>query len=225
MNFAPPKWLVLLSASANAVLFYLLYKLSDKPPAQLPAQQPTPPTEVLFFPDDGFQCPRLKTIRGCLEGGNCKFMHTPQSLARLVEILRSATVSLDVCMFVICSEDLIKILVDLHKSGVRVRCISDNQDMDGALKALRGNGILIRFDRSDYLMHHKFVIIDSRTVLTGSYNFSRGGMGINRENLVAVHFPHIVQAYQEEFDGMWNIYGTKKFSYNFQKDVVYQGTG
>lgn len=126
-------------------------------------------------------------------------------------------------MFVIGSQELMDLLIELHHRGVKVRCVSDNQDMDGALKALRSNGILIRFDKSDYLMHHKFVVVDDRLVMTGSYNFSRGGMGTNRENLVVVYHPHIVEAYKEEFEEMWELYGTKKFAYNFRKDVVYEG--
>ena len=216
------KWIALVSAVANPILLYLAYKLTQQPPKK-ESNQLTKQTEVLFFPDEGLQCPRLNTRRGCLDT-TCRFKHSPQSLARLEEILKSATETCDVCMFVIASQELIDILVELHLRGVHVRCISDNQDMDGVLHALRSNGILVKFDKSDYLMHHKFVVIDSKMVLTGSYNFSRGGMGINRENIVKVSYPHIVKAYVDEFNEMWRIYGTTNFSINFRKEVVYEGS-
>ena len=215
------KWIALsVSVLANPILLYLAYKLSQ----QRSESKPVEPTEVLFFPDEGLQCPRLNSRRGCLDAA-CRFKHSPQSLARLHDILKSATTSCDVCMFVIASQQLIDILVELHQRGVKVRCIADNQDMDGVLHALRSNGIVVRFDKSDYLMHHKFVVIDSKVVLTGSYNFSRGGMGINRENIVKVHHPHIAKAYLDEFNEMWQLYSTSKFSFNFRKEVVYEGSG
>ena len=199
---------------------YVAYRI-DQSFSSEPAIQAT---ETLFFPDEGLQCPRLNTLRGCLDN-NCRFKHNPQSSARLEEVLGSAKVSIDVCMFVIGSQQLINILLEAHKRGVKVRCISDNQDMDGVLRTLRSNGIIIRFDKSDYLMHHKFVVIDSVLVITGSYNFSRNGMGINRENVVIVHCLHVVFAYLEEFNAMWELYSGKKFSYNFRKHIVYKGTG
>lgn len=214
------KWLAITSVIVNPILMYLAYKLSIKSFEEEEREK----TEVLFFPDEGIQCPRLESVRGCLDK-DCRYKHNPQSLARLQSILRSATTSCEVCMFVIASQELIDILVELHQRGVKVRCIADNQDMDGVLKALRSNGIIVRFDKSDYLMHHKFVVIDNRMVLTGSYNFSRGGMGLNRENIVKVHHPHIVEAYLQEFNEMWRLYGTEKFSYNFRKEIVYEGTG
>lgn len=215
------KWVALMSAVANPILLYLAYKITQQTSNKRPDQH-TEQTEVLFFPDEGLQCPRLNSRRGCLDS-KCRSKHTPQSLARLEEILKSATKSCDVCMFVIASQQLIDILVELHLRGVHVRCIADNQDMDGVLHALRSNGILVKFDKSDYLMHHKFVVIDSKIVLTGSYNFSRGGMGINRENIVKVSYPHIVDAYVNEFNEMWRIYGKTNFSINFRKDLVYEG--
>ena len=215
-------WHILISVIANPILLYVAYKLSQLPFSSAPP--PVPPTEVLFFPDEGIECPRLNTTRGCLDQ-KCRFKHTPQSLARLAAVIGSAKVSLDVCMFVIGSQQLMDQIVDAHKRGVKVRCVSDNQDMDGVLRRLRSNGVMIRFDKSDYLMHHKFVVVDCRVVITGSYNFSRSGMGVNRENVVIVHFPNIVASYLEEFDTMWLLYGSKKFSYNFRNSLVYEGTG
>ena len=218
-------WPTLVSCAASPILLFIAYRLKTQSEKRSKPSPAVTPSEVLFFPDQGLQCPRLNSLRGCLDP-KCHFKHKPQSLARLEAILKSATVSLEVCMFVIASKQLIDIIIEAHTRGVKVRCISDNQDMDGAvLRSLRSQGIVIRFDKSDYLMHHKFVVVDNKMVLTGSYNFSRGGMGINRENIIMVHSPHIVSAYLKEFQDMWDLYGTKKLSYNFRKNIVYEGTG
>ena len=40
----------------------------------------------------------------------------------------------------------------------------------------RFSGIPIRHNRSAYLMHHKFVIIDSSSVITGSFNWTQAAV-------------------------------------------------
>ena len=49
------------------------------------------------------------------------------------------------------------------------------------------------------VMHHKVIIIDSKTVITGSYNFSRNASANNDENIIILRSPHIARIYEEEF--------------------------
>lgn len=37
-------------------------------------------------------------------------------------------------------------------------------------------GIEVRHDRSSYLMHHKFLIIDEKVVVTGSFNWTQAAV-------------------------------------------------
>ncbi|RTL30632.1 MAG: hypothetical protein EKK47_10000 [Burkholderiales bacterium] len=62
------------------------------------------------------------------------------------------------------------------------------------------------------LMHHKFVVVDGRTVLTGSANWTHSGFfgdigrpssRGNAENLVVVRQEQVAQAYAQEFALMW----------------------
>ena len=52
-------------------------------------------------------------------------------------------------------------------------------------------------------MHHKFVILDQRTVLTGSYNWTFESEDENQENLVILADPYSVEAYTHEFEALW----------------------
>lgn len=62
------------------------------------------------------------------------------------------------------------------------------------------------------LMHHKFVVVDGRTVLTGSANWTHSGFfgdigrpssRGNAENLVVVRQEQVAQAYAQEFALIW----------------------
>ena len=49
------------------------------------------------------------------------------------------------------------------------------------------------------VMHHKVIIIDDHTVLTGSFNFSKNANTSNDENLLILRSPEIARVYSEEF--------------------------
>jgi phosphatidylserine/phosphatidylglycerophosphate/cardiolipin synthase-like enzyme len=56
-------------------------------------------------------------------------------------------------------------------------------------------------------MHHKYMIVDGETVLSGSYNYSDNAEHNTIENMVVYHeegFPGIVQKYQDNFLKIWD---------------------
>lgn len=54
------------------------------------------------------------------------------------------------------------------------------------------------------IMHHKFVVIDSRVVVTGSYNYTRSATQVNDENVVVLYDPSIAEAYEAAFSRLWD---------------------
>lgn len=58
-------------------------------------------------------------------------------------------------------------------------------------------------DGNRRIMHHKVIIIDGRTVIFGSYNFSGNANDSNDENVVIVHDVAFAQFFQEEFGFIW----------------------
>jgi phosphatidylserine/phosphatidylglycerophosphate/cardiolipin synthase-like enzyme len=105
-------------------------------------------------------------------------------------------------------------LVDLNKDG---RLSPSEINTKDALKILKNAGIPIIDDTDDGsrgsgLMHHKFIIIDDRVVITGSANFtlsdffgdftnpeSRG----NANNLLVINNIQLANLFTEEFNLMW----------------------
>jgi len=64
-------------------------------------------------------------------------------------------------------------------------------------------GLDVRLDGNKGLMHHKVLILDGCTVVTGSYNFSRSAEEQNDENLLIIRHCALAEEYTREF---WRIY-------------------
>jgi len=54
-------------------------------------------------------------------------------------------------------------------------------------------------DGNPYVMHHKVIIIDGRTVIFGSFNFTSNADKDNDENLLIVDDPALAKAFEAEF--------------------------
>lgn len=62
-------------------------------------------------------------------------------------------------------------------------------------------GMNVKIDETSGTMHHKVIIIDKETVITGSYNFSRNAEIRNSENLLIIKGnKEIARAYLNEFN-------------------------
>ena len=123
----------------------------------------------------------------------------------LTGTLRAARRSVDVCVFTITDDRISDLLAKLHERGIQVRILTDDekmQDPGSDVARLARRGLPVRTDRALAHMHHKFAIVDGREVLGGSYNWTRGAVE-NWENLHATTSPRVVEAFQRQFDRLW----------------------
>ncbi len=105
-------------------------------------------------------------------------------------------------------------LVDLNGDNRLDKTEIARQD---ALFMLRQAGITILDDTADGskgsgLMHHKFMVVDDRTVITGSANFTLSGIFGDFKNLntrgninylLRIDRPQVADLFTEEFEYMW----------------------
>jgi cardiolipin hydrolase len=85
-------------------------------------------TEVLFFPDKKVAC--IKHFTSECESENCSYSHEENSLSKLFQFLNKAVHSVDVCVFVLTCTDLADLLIQAAERGVRVRVITDCEQVD-----------------------------------------------------------------------------------------------
>jgi phosphatidylserine/phosphatidylglycerophosphate/cardiolipin synthase-like enzyme len=52
-------------------------------------------------------------------------------------------------------------------------------------------------------MHHKLILIDSRIVIFGSYNFTRSAEEKNDENVIIMHDPALAERFLIEFERLY----------------------
>ena len=70
-------------------------------------------------------------------------------------------------------------------------------------------GIQVRHDGTTFFMHHKFAVIDKKTLINGSFNWTRAAITGNFENLLITDDTHVVQAYLRQFEKLWTQYDPK----------------
>lgn len=128
-------------------------------------------------------------------------------LETISDLLKQANNTLDICVFTITDERLASDILYCHQRGVKVRIITDDTkiyDHGSAIKYLKREGIPVKTDHSRYHMHHKFGIIDSRIVFTGSFNWTYTASNHNQENLLVTTNHDIVMQYSEQYELLWD---------------------
>lgn len=127
--------------------------------------------------------------------------------AELVSTLRSARKSLDLCLFTLSDDRLAAVVLELHKAGVVVRIIGDDDShrnqATSDLGTLEKAGIEVRFDQKPIHMHHKFALIDGKVCLHGSLNWTTGALRNNNENIIITRCGHIADSFAAEFKRLW----------------------
>ncbi|MFN6566594.1 phospholipase D-like domain-containing protein [Dendronalium sp. ChiSLP03b] len=136
--------------------------------------------------------------------------------------LNSANKSIDMALFVFSEQRLANILENRHQESVSIRALIDPQfvyrpysealDMMGVALS---NKCKHEIDNHPWknpittvgvptlpkgdLLHHKFAVIDSQTVITGSHNWSDAANNGNDETLLVIESPIVAAHYVREF--------------------------
>lgn len=124
--------------------------------------------------------------------------------------LRAARRSVDLCVFTLSDDRITAEVLAAHRRGVSLRFISDNDkefDRGSDVGQLRAAGIPVAVDRTDAHMHHKFAIFDEQTLLTGSYNWTRGAARYNNENFIVTGDRRLITPFMQTFDRLWSSLG------------------
>ena len=125
---------------------------------------------------------------------------------QLLDLLVGARHSLDISVFTISDDRLADAILLAHKRGVITRLITDDnkaRDQGSDIFYLIDQGVPVRMDSSENHMHHKFAIIDRKTLVNGSFNWTRSATEYNQENILVTDETKLVSAYLAEFEQLW----------------------
>lgn len=125
----------------------------------------------------------------------------------VVSEIRKATQTIDIAMYYLSSRDIARALVRALENNVRVRIVLDQgQEIESASKSgyLVKQGVNIRYHLGFGLMHNKFAIIDGKSLITGSFNWTLTAEERNEENLLIITDEGTIEKYKERFNYLWN---------------------
>ena len=94
-------------------------------------------------------------------------------------------------------------MVRAKKRGVDVRGVMEKQNVRGTgsvFPLLQKAKVDIVPDGNCYIMHHKSIVIDTNTVITGSYNFTKSAEKSNDENLLIINGEGVAAQFLTEYD-------------------------
>jgi len=122
----------------------------------------------------------------------------------LVAALDAARISIEAAMYELDLWSIRDALLRAWRRGLDVRLVTDADYLENPeIQALIAAGIPVVPDRSDAIMHDKFVVIDRSQVWTGSMNFTVNGAYHNDNNLIWIDSPQLARAYLAEFEEMF----------------------
>jgi len=142
----------------------------------------------------------------------------------IIKNINQAQAFINIAMYVFTDKEIALPLINAQKRGVKVRVYLDRSQIESTYSVSRflvQKGIKVRISTNNYIMHHKFAIIDNRLLLTGSYNWTFSANNRNDENLMVIDDPELIEIFQNQFVNLWtNKYSPERTKELFNKAKV-----
>jgi phosphatidylserine/phosphatidylglycerophosphate/cardiolipin synthase-like enzyme len=124
----------------------------------------------------------------------------------IIKNINQAEAFINIAMYIFTDREIAIPLAKAQERGVKIRLYLDKDQADykySQSRFLVQKGIKTKISSNNYIMHHKFAIIDNRILLTGSYNWTFSANHRNDENLMVIDDPEIIARYQNQFEKLW----------------------
>lgn len=136
--------------------------------------------------------------------GSVEAYFNTEILKQLQNSLALAKRSVKIAVSWFTNFSLFKQVGQMAEEGIKVQLIINNDLINNGGYCLNFNelidkGVMISLVEYPHLLHHKFVIIDDKMLITGSYNWTRFS-GKNYENVVVISNENVIEQFCDEFD-------------------------
>lgn len=122
-------------------------------------------------------------------------------------LIAAARQSINVAIFYLTDKSVTNALIAAHERGVAVRVVIDATAAGSDYtkhEDLRKAGIPVRVENWGSKMHMKSAVIDNRTVVVGSMNWSFSGDKVNDENTLVLCSLHLAAKFKSFFERLWD---------------------
>lgn len=110
---------------------------------------------------------------------------------QVLKTLRRAKKSIKIAIFCFTHPGVIQELVQANKRGVDVKVVIDFGSSLGisykAIQKLKEEKIPVLVNQGGNLLHHKFIYVDEKTLLTGSANLTKAAFYKNHDCFLIIH--------------------------------------
>jgi phosphatidylserine/phosphatidylglycerophosphate/cardiolipin synthase-like enzyme len=126
----------------------------------------------------------------------------------VIQGLNEASQSLDLAAYAFTSTPVANAVYGAYRRGVKVRVLADARyarEHKSAVTTLANLGVPVRINSRYKIQHNKFALINNEIIQTGSLNYTKAALsGENAENVLVIrNEPAVSQAYQREFERLW----------------------
>ena len=134
------------------------------------------------------------------------FAAEDEVMSQLIPLVEGAQSSVRFMAFSFTHDDLGAAVLARAEAGLDVKGIFETRGSEteySELPAMYCAGVPVRQDGNKGTFHHKVFVIDEKTVVTGSLNFSNSADESNDENAVVITNADIAAQYLAEFERRW----------------------
>lgn len=144
-----------------------------------------------------------------LDGVTFETYFAPEDNVRreILDEIDDADRTIDFMAFSFTSDEIAEAMAERIDGGVAVRGIFESRNAGSRYsddEFLTREGAQVCMDQNPYTMHNKVIIIDTETVITGSYNFSNNAENDNDENVLIIHSTAVAERYTRQFEVLFN---------------------
>ena len=126
----------------------------------------------------------------------------------IVQEIQTAQTQILVQAYTFTSKPIEQALIVAKTKNVSVSVILDHEASQGHNEAgvvLKSAGIVVYTDAQHHIAHNKIIIIDNKTVITGSFNFTFDAENYNAENVLIIkNCPDLVEEYKQNWQNHKN---------------------
>ena len=142
--------------------------------------------------------------------GNIEVVFSPNqgATSAIVNALSEARQSILVSAYSFTSKTIAQALLDAKKRNVDVKIILDKSQVSqrySSSKFFQNLSFDLKIDVKHAIYHNKVMIIDDKTIITGSFNFTKAAETKNAENVLIIREnPQIALLYKQDWLKHWN---------------------
>jgi phosphatidylserine/phosphatidylglycerophosphate/cardiolipin synthase-like enzyme len=127
-------------------------------------------------------------------------------MSRLIAEVNGAKKSVRFMIFTFTYDALADAMIAQMKKGLKVEGVIESRGAsNGELPRLFCAKVPVRSDGNSGTLHHKVIIIDDETVITGSFNFTEGANIRNDDYSIIIRNKNVAQAFIAEYNRVYGL--------------------